>query len=559
MYERIADYIEEVRTSLRIDVTDAVYSRCMEELRSLREGQFDHVNQTLENLRALGDQLHSRLVLVEGSRLENPTTTGEGCPERSASSRRPDARQPPSAEQLGAFAHLSAALESTRQRARDLERTMAARPPGAPTRGPVGAIPPGAAAPQGWRPTGVYPSRGAEERRPPMGAKVASETQALPPAPGSRWQTGRVPYRDDPGRGGAARGSGEPMLSVDPRWGGYPRANYAEYPGPVDVRTLPVTPFGALGTAEPGLEPVHTMIQEFSSVADYRMHRLGNTSRLVTSGDAGRIAKYVQRCRGIRPTMRSFDGTDSIQLLQFLKYIRITFNSQHLTEGVAVRVLAHFLVRDAERLYTSYTMRGLRTGQLHDNVSYPGLVNQFLKRYLTDGVLGESYDAVATARQQSHETESTFADQLETAAFRCTGVFSEQTHAHYFVRGLAPAIRAAVSETVQRLPGSQKNDLPTIRRIAAAEGTTYRAWCGLPLPDTKPAAGAGRNTESARISSPASTLYNEEDGWQADPVLITQGVGPARGRPPSPMSTRTTGIYATAFAPTPRVERATDP
>ena len=392
-----------------------------------------------------------------------------------------------------------------------------------------------------------------------MDAKVASETQALPSAPRSRWQTGRVPYRDDPDRGGAARGSGELVFSVDPSGGGHPPANYAEHPGPVDVRTLPVTPFGTLGPAEPGLEPVHTMIQEFSAVADYRMYRLDNTSRLVTSGDAGRIAKYVQRCRGIRPTMRSFDGTDPIQLLPFLKDIRITFNSQHLTEGVAVRVLAHFLELDAECLYTSYTMRSLRAGQLHDDVSWPGLVNQFLKRYLTDDVLGEAYDAVATARQQSHETESTFADRLETAAFRCTAVFSEQSLAQYFVQGLAPATRAAVSETVQRLPSRQKTYLPTIRRIVTAEGTTYRARRSLPLPDTKPAGRAGRTTKSAATSSSASTLHVGEDEWQADPVLITQGAGPVGGRPSSPMSTETTGSYVTAFAPTPRVDRGKDP
>ena len=165
------------------------------------------------------------------------------------------------------------------------------------------------------------------------------------------------------------------------------------------------------------------------------MYRLDNTSRLVISGDAGRIAKYVQRCRGLRPTMRSFDGTDAIQLLPFLKDIRINLNAQQLTEGVAIRVFANFLERDAERLYTSYTMRGLRAGQLHDDTSWPGLVNQFIKRYLTDDVLGEAFDAVASARQVPHETENTFADRLESAAFRCTAVFSEQAVAHYFVRG----------------------------------------------------------------------------------------------------------------------------
>ena len=289
------------------------------------------------------------------------------------------------------------------------------------------------------------------------------------------------------------------------------------------------------------------------------MYRLDNTSRLVTSGDAERIAKCVQLCRGIRPTVRSFDGTDPIQLLPFLKYIRITFNSQHLTEGVAVRVLALLLERDAKRLYTSYTMRGLCARQLHDYVSWLGLVNQFLKRYLTDDMLGEAYDAVATARQQSHETESTFADRLETAVSQSTAVFSEQSFAHYFVRGLAPATRAAVSETVQRLLRRQKTDLPTIRHIATAEGSTYRARRGLPLPDSDPAGRAGRTTKSAATSSPASTLHIREDERQADPVLITQGAGPVGGRPPSPMSTGTTSSYATAFAVIPRGARGTDP
>ena len=257
--------------------------------------------------------------------------------------------------------------------------------------------------------------------------------------------------------------------------------------------------------------------------------------------------------------MRSFDGTDPIQLLPFLKDIRITFNSQHLTEGVAVRFLAHFLERDAERLYTSYTMRGLRAGQLHDDVSWPGLVNQFLKRYLTGDVLGEAYDAVETARQQSYETESTFADRLETAPVRCTAVLSEQSLAHYFVPGLAPATRTAVSETVQRLPSRQKTDLPTIRRIATAEGTTYRARRRLPLPDSKPAGRASRTTKSAATSSPALALHIGEDGWQTDPVLITPGPGHMGERLPTPVSSGSTGTFTTALERTPRSTKSTDP
>ena len=87
VYERIAEYIEDVRTSLRIDVSDHVYRRCMDELRSLREGRSDCVTQSLENFRALVDQLQSRLALVEDSRLDSPVDYREDRPERPASSR----------------------------------------------------------------------------------------------------------------------------------------------------------------------------------------------------------------------------------------------------------------------------------------------------------------------------------------------------------------------------------------------------------------------------------------------------------------------------------------
>ena len=59
MYERIAEYIEDVRTSLRIDMIYHVYARCRDESRSLREGRFERVTQSLESLHALVDQWHS--------------------------------------------------------------------------------------------------------------------------------------------------------------------------------------------------------------------------------------------------------------------------------------------------------------------------------------------------------------------------------------------------------------------------------------------------------------------------------------------------------------------
>ena len=297
MYERIAEYIEDVRTSLRIDVSDHVYRRCMDELRALREGRFDRVTQSLENLRALVDQLQSRLALVEDSRLDFPVDYREGRPEGPASSRRPDAQPFPSAAQMNALAHMTAELNSTRRRAREVEQTSAARSPGALTGGPGASDPPNASEAQELHPTGTVTSRHADGIRLPTDANVASETQALPYAAGCMQEARRVPYADDQGRGGDARGSREPILSFDPCWGGYQPVEFTAHPGPVDIRTLHVTPFGTLRPGAPEVEPVHTMIQEFSDVANYRMYRLDNTSRLVTSrSTSSAVVGFVPRC-----------------------------------------------------------------------------------------------------------------------------------------------------------------------------------------------------------------------------------------------------------------------
>ena len=44
--------------------------------------------------------------------------------------------------------------------------------------------------------------------------------------------------------------------------------------------------------------------------------------------------------------------------------------------------------------------------------------------------VGQAHDAVATLQQQPYETENTFADRPQSAAFRCTAVFSEHALAH---------------------------------------------------------------------------------------------------------------------------------
>ena len=132
MYERIAEFIKDVRTSPGIDVPDQVYWQCMEELHLFSKGRFDHVTQSFENLRALLDQLQSRLALPGNWSLDSPLDHREDRPERPASSRRPDAQTFPSVEQMQVLPHMASELNSTRRRTREVKRTSTARSPRSP-------------------------------------------------------------------------------------------------------------------------------------------------------------------------------------------------------------------------------------------------------------------------------------------------------------------------------------------------------------------------------------------------------------------------------------------
>ena len=143
-------------------------------------------------------------------------------------------------------------------------------------------------------------------------------------------------------------------------------------------------------------------------------------------------------------------------------------------------------------------MRGIRAGHLPDDIRCTVLAHHFINQYLTYDVLVAAFDAVATAQQKPYETEHGYADRPESSALRRTEVRSDQALAHFFVRGLAPVTRPAVAKTVQRLPGYQKTDLSTIRRIATAEGSTYRASLGMPLSDPKP---IGKASKAARSNA----------------------------------------------------------
>ena len=102
---------------------------------------------------------------------------------------------------------------------------------------------------------------------------------------------------------------------------------------------------------------------------------------------------------------------------------------------------------------------------------WPFVIHSSIKRFLTDGVLQEAYEAITTISQKSTEDEQTFADRLMTAVRCCCGIFDDREVVRCYARGLLPQIRERVLEGIRRLPMHDQSDLTAVLPLASSEGT----------------------------------------------------------------------------------------
>ena len=102
-------------------------------------------------------------------------------------------------------------------------------------------------------------------------------------------------------------------------------------------------------------------------------------------------------------------------------------------------------------------------------------MDSFIKRYLTEDILQAAYDKITDAKKKQDEDENTFADRLISAARESCNVFEDREPVNYYIRGLLPSTRDAVTERVRQLPTQEQGGITAAHRVAQAEDNTYRA------------------------------------------------------------------------------------
>ena len=231
----------------------------------------------------------------------------------------------------------------------------------------------------------------------------------------------------------------------------------------------------AIGQTVPGLAPMFTLLEPFQSVVDYRAYRLRNQREEPYQNELEGLESVVNRTKKLFPALENFSGGKPLRLLGLFHTLKKGFDALGIAEAMACRALHFFLTGEAERFYESQSTPGYLTSGMTRRFTWPHLVDAFLKRYLTDDVLTEAMEKVTRIAQKPGENESDYSNRLVNAAQECSNVFTERELVNHFISGLRPTTRSMISERLMTLPAQQRSDLTVVRRMALAEGNTYRA------------------------------------------------------------------------------------
>jgi len=224
------------------------------------------------------------------------------------------------------------------------------------------------------------------------------------------------------------------------------------------------------------------MLDPFARVVSYRSYRLNDVRVDLYHRESESISRLKRKLEGLYPALKPFTGSNPIDLLGFLSQMRDGMNTLGVCEGVAVRVLHYFLEGDARNFYASQTSPGVLSSDATRQYTWPHVINSLIKRYLQDDTLQVAYEGVTLISQRDGEDEGKYADRLDGAARACNYVFTDRELVHHYVRGLLASTRASVSEQMRRLDASERYDLAAVRRLAAAEGATFRARVKATMP-----------------------------------------------------------------------------
>jgi hypothetical protein len=176
---------------------------------------------------------------------------------------------------------------------------------------------------------------------------------------------------------------------------------------------------------EPGLFPTPVADETIRHLLDYRTYRLRRRQEYVSSRSSGRIAEYANRVRS--QTQVRFSGNPPIRVLYFLRTLRIAFDDTGLTEGLALRLISHFL---DEPVATTFS----RCLRVHGGTvyTYSQAIAWFLTAHTSETAVSAKQREVALLSRQPGESIQEFGTRLQFEAALLGDLINDRTLRTYF-------------------------------------------------------------------------------------------------------------------------------
>ena len=289
-----------------------------------------------------------------------------------------------------------------------------------------------------------------------------------------------------------------------------------------------------LGPSVPYLEPKQTMLKPFEYVVDYRYYRLNDQSETPSPSELKHMWRMRERAKDLHTTLSVFDGTDPIELLEFLSTYKKAMNGMQKSEAIAVRALTYFLEGVADEAYETHMSPGV--GGDDDTCTWPHVVHMLLDTFLTDENLQIAYDHVIRARQGTKEAVGDFITRIQGLARICHDVFSPLELANQALLGMKTSVRQRIMTEVNRLEPQQRT-LARIRHLAVREDQAQR-------------------NEHAEMSSSTSAPPKARKGGKGSKLMHVGMPSPGAFSPPtSPTTSSSTSMVARVESPSPAHDR----
>ena len=153
----------------------------------------------------------------------------------------------------------------------------------------------------------------------------------------------------------------------------------------------PISETNALGPYCPGLLPLTTLIAPFTEVISYRAYRLRITRGEVALVKSGNITRVKRLFDDFYPGFAPFHGSTPILVLEFTTTLRDGSNALEASEAVSSLLLTYYLEGSAKTLYASQRSSRVRSEAGALGCTWPYVIHELMKRYLTDEVLQSPY------------------------------------------------------------------------------------------------------------------------------------------------------------------------